>query len=86
MHPIVRKELMNIRVTELHRRAERERTATALVRAKKPRHISPGQLAAVFVRLALAVMRAHSLRRTLARAGQGPATAPTQLVSDADKP
>lgn len=88
MHPTVRKELMNARVADLHRRAERGRTARAAGSARKPHgHAAPGYLAAILVRRALAsLLAARGHRPAPSQAEQVPTAAPPTLTPETETP
>jgi hypothetical protein len=64
MHPSIQGEVAKGRIADLHRQAERDRTARATRPARKThaRHFAPGQLATVLARRVLAVLAAHSRR------------------------
>jgi hypothetical protein len=66
MDPTIHYELMQARVADLHRDAERDRLAQAASRSRRPRHQRDGHPVtahptAMFVRRALAALGARSL-------------------------
>jgi hypothetical protein len=64
MHPSIQGEVAKGRIADLHRQAERDRTARATkpVRKTHDRHFVPGQLATLLARRVLAMLAAHSPR------------------------
>lgn len=77
MHPTVVQAMMNARVADKHRRAERHRTANAAARSKrKPAPYQPaGHLTVILNRYASALRAARRLWRPPALARQAPAPA-----------
>ena len=68
MHPIIQRDLMRVRVADLHREAERDRLAQAASGPRRApdehsRHSALSRPATRLVRRMLAVLGAHSLRR-----------------------